>query len=274
MAGLICGVPVISTFHGFVDASDSDRLMGIKSRLVNVGSSKIVFVSERLRSHYVKNLGFSCKKLMTIYNGIDTTIFQPRRDEGIRRELGLEPHNVLIGALGNIRPSKGYDLFLRAARIVYDKHPHCRFVIAGQEAGSLYEELLQLRKDLCLEEVFFFLGFRKDTAKVLNNLDLFVLPSVSEGFSISTLEAMACGIPVVVTRSGGPEEIVSTGETGLVVDVGSPDKLAAAIEAINQNRDLFMSLSCAGLELVKERFSLNAMMDSYRKLYLKHKVRF
>lgn len=267
LAGLICRIPVISTFHGFVDTSDKERLMTFKSLLINIGSRKIVFVSDRLREQYVKDYGFSSKKSVTIYNGVDTTVFFPKKDDSIRKELGLGDEHILIGAVGNIRPAKGYDLFLKAARIIHDKYPECRFIIAGQGAGDLYEALLQLRKDLDLEKIFFFLGFRGDAAIVFNNLDIFVLPSVSEGFSISTIEAMACGLPLVVTRSGGPEEILLQGDVGKLVEAGVQTGLVSAIISLCRNCLLDVTFSYAGVRLVEEKFSANAMINNYQVLY-------
>lgn len=267
LAGMICKIPVISTFHGFVDSNTKDLFMPVKAWLINRGSCRIVFVSNRLREHFVKESGFSNIKSVTIYNGVDTSVFQPDQDDSIRKELGLGPETVLIGAVGNIRPAKGYEYFIRAARLVCDKYPECRFVIAGEGAGALYEELSSLRKRLDLEKSVFFLGFREDTAKVFNNLNVFVLPSVSEGFSIATIEAMACGLPVVVTRSGGPEEIISSGETGLLVEAGSCEKIAAAIEWLHQNRPAAIILAEAGRRFARRCFSIQAMGDSYQGLY-------
>jgi len=225
-----------------------------------------VFVSDRLKEHYVKKLGFADSKAVTIYNGVDNSVFYPRKDDTIRNELGLSAGNILIGAVGNVRPAKGYDIFLKAARQVYDQHSECRFVVAGQGNGALYESLLDLRKDLGLEEVFHFIGFKQDTAKVFNNLDIFVLPSVSEGFSISTIEAMACGVPVVVTRSGGPEEIIENGENGLTVDSG-PEDIAWGIMRILEKVEFRNFIKNKGLAEVDEKFSLKAMVNQYKLFY-------
>src|SRR5690606_4102639 len=109
----------------------------------------------------------------------------------IRKELGLGRDHVLIGSIGNIRPAKGYDHLLRAASLIAKHHPECRFVIAGQGSGALYEGLLRLRKELGLEDKVHFIGFRDNIHDILSDLDIFVLPSTSEGFSIVTLEAIA-----------------------------------------------------------------------------------
>jgi glycosyltransferase involved in cell wall biosynthesis len=265
LAGMICRVPVISTFHGFVDANDMERLMWLKRLLINLRSRKIVFVSDRLREHYVQHLGFSERKSVTIYNGVDTSIFYPQKNDSIRKGLGIGTKHVVIGAVGNIRPSKGYDLFLKAARLVYDQHPECRFVVAGQGAGPLYQKLLKLRDDLGLKDVFFFIGFRSDTDLVYNNFDLFVLPSTSEGFSISTIEAMACGLPVIVTRSGGPEEIVSENRVqGTVVECNEFD-IANAMNRYLEEKGFLPKYD--SFELVANKYSLSSMVERYTRLF-------
>jgi len=266
LAGMVCRVPVVSTFHGFVDLSYEDRLMPLKRRIINLGSEKIVFVSDRLREYYIRNFGFSPFKSITIHNGVDTSVFHPKRDDSIRKEIGLDPKNILIGAVGNIRPAKGYDIFLRAARLIHEKQPECRFVIAGQGSGALYDSLLILRKELELERVFFFLGHREDAAQVYNNLDIFVLSSVSEGFSISTIEAMACGIPVVVTRSGGPDEIVQDYKNGIIVNFNEVD-IANAVISMVENIEVKRDGSIYTYEEILNKFSLSRMIEMYQNCY-------
>jgi glycosyltransferase involved in cell wall biosynthesis len=141
-----------------------------------------------------------------------------------------------------------------------------KIVIAGHGAGGLHERLLELRARLGLEAQVFFLGFRADVAALLRNLDIFVLSSTTEGLSISTIEAMACGLPVVVTRSGGPEEIVRDNDNGLLVDVGSPDQIAAAIERIAGDAALRQVLS-ANASRAAVRFGETAMIADYEALY-------
>ncbi len=267
LVGLICHVPVISTFHGFADTSNKERLMSIKRCLVNLGAKKIVFVSDRLREHFVREYRFSVEKSVTIYNGIDTSVFKPQPDCSIRKELGLTPENVLIGAVGNIRPAKGYEYFLKAARLIHEKHPECRFVIAGEGSGVLYDDLLKLRNELSLQDIFFFLGFRDDVPKVLNNFDIFVLSSVSEGFSISTIEAMSCGIPVVVTRSGGPEEIILDGENGIMVESKDYIGISEAIIKIMRFIQFKNNIINSGYKLVYEKFSHLSMIKNYKEVY-------
>ncbi len=267
LAGLICRVPVVSTFHGFVDTSETERLMRIKCRLLNMGSQKIVFVSNKLSTHYLHTHGISPQKAVTIHNGIDISVFRPKKDESIRRRLGIGPDHMLIGALGNIRPAKSYDLFLKVARLVHDKFPDTRFVIAGQGSDTLYESLLRLRKQLNLEHAFHFLGFMQNAAEFLNNLDIFVITSLSEGFSMSTIEAMACRIPVIVTRSGGPEEILSHGYSGIVTEC-SESGLYSAIKTYLNDSTLMHSLVRNAYDEVTKEYSLKRMLNCYEASYI------
>ncbi|ALC16854.1 glycosyl transferase, group 1 [Desulfuromonas soudanensis] len=267
MAGLICRVPVISTIHGFVDTNEKERLMSLKTKIINLGSKKNVFVSNQLREYFVKNFGFVAEKSMTIYNGVDTTVFYPRKDDSIRREYGIGPEHTVVGAVGNIRSAKGYDIFLKAAKIIHEQHPESRFIVAGQGSGKLYDELIQLRRSLKLEEVFHFIGFQNDAAKVFNNFDIFVLPSISEGFSISTIEAMACGLPIVVTKSGGPEEILQNTKTNIITEKTSPIDIANNItKFITKINKKNLKIAIVD-ESCETKFSLKKMVSSYSLLY-------
>lgn len=264
LAGLICRVPVISTFHGFVDTSQRERFKKLKSSLINAGSRKIVFVSNHLKDHFIQKSGILPSKATTIYNGVDTSTFNQKRDDSIRRELGVAPEQALIGAIGNIRPAKGYEYLLRAARLVLDEHPQCRFLIAGQATGELYNRLIELRRNLGLENVFFFIGYRKEIEKILNNLDIYVLSSTSEGFSISTIEAIACDLPVVVTESGGPEEIVTDSVNGIVVKTKSEQSLARGILKLLRKNRLKQKTDKS---YIRDNYSVKQQNEKYQKLY-------
>lgn len=267
LAGLICRRPVVSTFHGFVDAEKRDRFLKIKFSLINCGSKKIVFVSHQLKKHYLGMYGLNEGKVVTIHNGVDLAAYS-RSDSGkIRKELGLGRDHILIGSIGNIRPAKGYDHLLRAASLMAKRHPECRFVIAGQGSGTLYEGLLRLRKDLGLDDKVHLLGFRDNIHDILSDLDIFVLSSTSEGFSIVTLEAIASRVPVIVTKSGGPEEIVDN-ESGILVSPGDEQELAKAISSLVLDKSLGDTYVGNAYDNVLEKFSLQSMINQYVRLYL------
>jgi glycosyltransferase involved in cell wall biosynthesis len=266
LAGLLCGVPVVATFHGAVDVDGRNRLRGLKFALINAGSRRVVFVSDHLRQHILAGARLAPERTTRIYNGIDLACHAPQRGTTLRQELGLHDTDILIGAVGNLRPAKGYDVLLQAAALLAARDTRFKIVIAGHGSGQLHQHLLALRARLGLEGRVFFLGFRADVVDFLHNLDIFVLSSITEGLSISTIEALACGLPVVVTRSGGPEEIVHHENNGLLVDVGSPGQLAAAVERIATDAVLARALSTNALRSAA-RFDESAMLADYEALY-------
>lgn len=267
LAGLLTRKPVVATFHGAVDIGESERLKGLKFGAINLGARCIVAVSDSLRENIVKRTPLKAGKTRVIYNGIKTADFQRPRSDALRLQYGWPREDIIVGSLGNIRSAKGYDILLRAAALLRDKPVTCRFVIAGEGKPGLYDDLLNLRAELGLEETVHFPGFNTDPAGFLSNLDLFLLPSTSEGFSIATIQAMASGLPVIVTRSGGPEEIVTHGENGWMVDTGSPKAIAEAVEKLATDRDLGEILSTKGQKHAAITFDIDTMLSAYQEVY-------
>ena len=146
--------------------------------------------------------------------------------------------------------------------------PSARFVIAGQgNQGGLYGKLRRMREELGLKETVQFIGFVADPAGFLSNLDLFLLSSISEGFSISTIQAMAANLPVIVTRSGGPEEIVTHGINGWTVSAGSPVAIAEAVVKLAGDPDLCTTLAEEGRRHAVTNFDIKSMLLAYSNVY-------
>jgi glycosyltransferase involved in cell wall biosynthesis len=267
LAGLLSGVPVISVLHGQSDINTKERFASLKAAVVRRGSRKIVCVSENLRAEIAARLRLPDASCAVIPNGVDVEAFQPGRDLSIRRSLGLAEDTLLVGSIGNVRAPKAYDVLLRAASILLSRSAKLHFVIAGEISGALGEELLELRRKLGIEAHTTFLGLRPDVATVLRNLDIFALSSRTEGFSIACIEAMACGVPVVATRSGGPQHILDQ-DTGILVAPNSPEELAAGIARLAQSLELRQRFAAAGPKRVQEHFSLPRMLASYESLLL------
>jgi glycosyltransferase involved in cell wall biosynthesis len=266
LAGLISRTPVVSILHGQSDVPRAGRLAWLKAALVRNGSRRAVFVSGNLQKDLAARLALPTTRCRVIPNGVDLSAFRPGRDDSIRRELGLSDDTLLVGAVGNIRKPKAYEVLLHAAAKVLALAPRLHFVIAGEATGPLADELLQLRRELGIEAHVTFLGLRSDVATVMRNLDLFVLSSRTEGFSIACIEAMACGTPVVATRSGGPEQILTEG-CGILVPVDHPDELAQAIYALASDSARRAQLAAFALLRVQQEFSLARMLSRYEDLF-------
>jgi glycosyltransferase involved in cell wall biosynthesis len=271
------GIPVVSTLHGEPDIDPGDRLLGLKLRILSGSRNRLVFVSESLRSH-VASLGrVAMERAVVIHNGIDCGLFRPPvvgvSGEGeddratVLAGWGLPAGATVVGAVGNVRSSKDYPILLRATRRLLDSGADVHTVIAGQATGELFEELLSLRSELGLEGRVHFVGFLDDVARAVRAFDVFALSSSDEGFSLVTVQAMATGLPVVATRSGGPEEIVQDGVTGRLVPTGDPEALAGAIARVLSSPDRGRAMGAAGRSRATDSFSLDTMIRGYDRLY-------
>lgn len=267
LAGMVTRTPVVSVFHGAVDVSEGDRLMAIKIAAINAGSGRIVSVSEGLQEDLKGRTTLRGDRMQVIYNGVPTGSTAGGDGARLRRELGLPAESVLVCSVGNVRSAKGYQFLVDAAGILKDRAPHIHFLIAGQGKGSLYDGILESRAEQGVTDTVHFLGFRSDGMWLLESSDLFLLPSTSEGFSISTIEAMSAGLPVIATRSGGPQEILTPEVDGLLIEPGSGQAIADAVLALAADPERRVALAAAASRTVAERFSLAAMIEAYEGVY-------
>lgn len=267
LVGRLTGVPVICTFHGQPDLPPDERFRAAKLRIIDRRSNRITFVSEALRRWFLERTSLTPARTAVVHNGIDPARFAPTRDRSFRDEIGARPDQILVGAIGNLRRSKDYPTLLRAAAVLHGATAAYRFVIVGHTEERLYAELLALRASLGLDDVVAFTGFREDVERILNALDLFIITSNAEGFSLATVQAMACGVPVVATRCGGPEEIIDDGVTGILTEPGEPELLASAIQRLGHDADLRLRLTAAARGIAANRFSIDAMIRGYEALY-------
>jgi glycosyltransferase involved in cell wall biosynthesis len=166
--------------------------------------------------------------------GIDTGAVRRGADPRAERaRLGVRDDEILIGTVANLRATKGYPDLLLAARAVIDRLPNVRFVAVGR--GPLEDELRAEHARLGLGTRFEFVGFRPDAVPVMSAFDVFCLPSHHEGLPVALMEALALGLPAVVTRVGGVAELVTDGDDAVIVPPGQPDALADALIALAQD---------------------------------------
>jgi len=267
MAGLLARKPVIATFHGMVDVGPNERFRGAKLWLMNRGVTRFVAVSKNLRDAIEREGLLDASRCDVIYNGIDLVRYGRSNNRELRERLGVADDTILIGSLGNVRPAKAYDLLIKAARRVIDQRPDAHFVIAGDAKNSLHKKHAALADELGVSDHIHFIGFCNDSAGYLAQLDYFLLTSTSEGLSIATIEALATGLPAVVTRCGGPEEIVTPDQDALMVDIDA-DAIAEGVLRLLGDRALAVRIGQKGVETASARFSMEAMLGAYSTLYL------
>lgn len=267
LAGWLTHTPVVGTFHGMVDIRPDERFRRAKLWVLQRGIRRYVAVSRSLAEAVAREGLLDPARTSVIYNGIDTARYARGRAGQLRARLGLPEDAIITGSVGNVRPAKAYDVLIEAAARLLPAHPGLHFVIAGHIKRDLMATLERLMHERGVAERVHFIGFADDTAAFLSDVDVFVLSSSSEGFSLSVVEALASGLPAVVTRCGGPEEIATADHDALMVPTGDPAALAQAIERVLSDPALAARLGAAGRKTVRRRFEVDAMVAAYETLY-------
>jgi glycosyltransferase involved in cell wall biosynthesis len=269
LAGALTGIPVIPTYHGQVDSSPR-RLAATSLKLAAVRrfATRVVVVSRYLRDDLVSKANFKPSHIEIIYNGV---VFK-HIDSGMeptekKRQMGFDLSDRLVVMVANLHVDKGYEYFVRAARLMTDQMEHLQFLIIGEgpdHIRTMIEHEIRINN---LSNRVHMLGYREDVAEILTVTELFMLSSISEGLSIATIEAMGAGVPVVVTASGGPEEIVTDGETGLIVPTADAQALAEKGLTVLRDSHLANRLALSGQLHVREKFQIGHMIKQYEALY-------
>jgi glycosyltransferase involved in cell wall biosynthesis len=228
------------------------------------GVDRLLAVSFALRECLGKRFGVD--KVTCVHNAVELAQIRVTADaQDLRKELGLDQRDFVIGTMGRLHPVKGLEIFLRAARIIKDHGNRAKFLIAGD--GPL-KGRLQARAQQCgLGNEVMFLGHRSDAYNILGLMDVFVLPSLSEGMPLVLLEALALGRPVVATAVGGIPEVVEHEISGLLVPAGNHDDLAAGCLRVMADPVLAQELGHAGRKRVEEDFSADVMARNVANVY-------
>jgi glycosyltransferase involved in cell wall biosynthesis len=216
--------------------------------------------------------GVAEEQIKVAYNGIDLSLFDAdSRSQRVqyRKMLGIEDHVISVCMVANYRPIKGYEVFLRAAKVVAEQTSNVVFFAVGDfdEQDGYYSNLRELTKQLELEDRFIFLGPRSDVALILQAIDIGVMSSNSESFSNALGEYLAAGLPVVSTDVGGARESISSGENGYIVPVGDYQALGEKILEVISREDCVV-MGKASRERADRFFSLSSMVRRHQEIYL------
>jgi glycosyltransferase involved in cell wall biosynthesis len=228
---------------------------------------RVICVSHAVKDFVREAEGLPESRLEVIHNGIP---FSPSPSEArlgeLRRELGIAAWNRIVLMVANYdRPVKGVKEFLLAIPMIRAIVPDARFILIG--TGRREAEFHELARVLMIDDVFLMPGFRKDVHRFYELADLSVLTSYSEGLSITVLESMRHGVPVVVTDVGGNPEIVQNGRTGYLVPAGEREKFAAAVIRLLHDPALRESFGSEARRVTAEGFDLNTVMQRYGSIY-------
>lgn len=210
-------------------------------------------------------------RTFVIFNGVDLETFRPGLDKSSCREsVGLPEGSLVVGTVGRLHPTKGQDTFIRAAHRVVQHREDVHFVIAGEDisAGRTWEAHLKaLAQSLGLAERVHFTGFRRDVPRVMGAMDCFVLASDVDPIPRGTQEAMACGLPVVATLSGGNVELIEEGETGYLVPVKDADAMARRLMELLADSSLRDKVGLAARKWAETHFSRQVHAQKVTECY-------
>lgn len=237
------------------------------ARLANRLPHTVVCCSARAR-HVHAEIGYPPDKMIVVPNGFDLETFRPdpsARAE-VRRELSVPDGAPLVGLTARFSPEKDHANFFAAAAVVSRRRPEARFVLCGPDVGAENPVLRELAERAGVARHTHLLGVRTDVPRITAALDVAVSASRSEAFPLSVGEAMACGVPAVVTDAGDSATIV--GDTGEIVAVRDPDDLSEAILRMLSLGDRERTdLGLAARRRIEEHFSIATMVDRYEALY-------
>lgn len=258
------GLRIVFTEHGRL----SDAPASPKRRLVNPWLSRaathITSVSHDLKRHMVAE-GLPSARIEVVHNGIAVGSAPDRAAAtALRRELSLVPDDVVVGSVARLDPVKHLQTLVEAVDLLRSQGQHAVALIVGDgpERGHLEAEV----RARSLEGEVHFLGHREDARRWLPAMDIYVNCSISEGISLTILEAMAAGVPVVATSVGGTPEIVDD-QVGRLVPSRNAAALSSAIATLARQPALRAELGVAARTRVIERFTIESMVNRYFELY-------
>ena len=233
---------------------------------------RAIAISTVIKRNLLETCPLSDEKVEVLHDGVDIDVFSAARvsPEPIRREFKIRSDHVLLGMVGRFSPGKGHEDFLEAMATLREKFPKVRALIVGEASlgEHAYEaQIHQRAKELGLERLVTFTGFRRDIPAIMASFDIFVFPSHAEAFGGVVIEAMAMGKPVVSSNCDGVLDIVLHGETGLQVPPRSPHALANAIGSLIQDETRSRELGMAGAQRARQCFNLRRRSSQLTSTY-------
>ena len=229
---------------------------------------RVLSVSHDLKKLHARTTGFAADRIHVVHNGVDGRRFfpAPSTRARVRGELGLSEDEFCIGCVGNLLPVKDHLTVLRAVESIAGHLGGWRLIIVGEGSERPTLEAF-IANHPEFEGRVLLTGTSDRVPELLQAMDVYVLPSLSEGISNSLLEAMSSGLPVIATDTGGNPEVVVDGESGLLFPVGGSARLAEQLMELHRRRDVRARLAQQAIRRVREEFSIDSMIRKYAQVY-------
>lgn len=254
------GVPAISTVHTSLWRRRRDVL---QRRLAPTCPARVIAVSESARQTYLSHGLGKPQQVVTIHNGIALTP-APGAGAAVRRELGIAPDALVAVMVSALRWEKAHDVAIEAARILRLRFPNLRLLIVGQ--GTMREQIHRQAREL--GDAVVLPGMRRDVMRVLDAADVCLHPSRHEAFPSTIIEAMAAGVPVIATATGGIPEIVISPRVGVLIPAPpQPGPLSAALADLLSRPERRRAIADCGRAAYAQRFTAGPWVERTRALY-------
>jgi glycosyltransferase involved in cell wall biosynthesis len=256
------GVKVVETYYG---GGEGSRRWLVPGRVISRLVAREIAVSEAARASLIR-AGYPAEKIAVIPNGRDLSRFRSGIGrEVIRGELGVDGTAPLVGVGGRLEPRMGHAEILEAWPSVVAEFPAARLVVIGD--GALRRRLEGRVRELGLVGRVLFAGSARDLARVLDAIDLMVLPSLSDGMALTAIEASAMGRPVIATAVDGVPEVIREARTGRLVPPGDPAALSRAIRGVLRDPVGAQRMGRAARDFVLARFSVEHQVGATTRVY-------
>lgn len=261
------GGRLVWSFHGFADGDAFPLRRRLASRLLSVGTDRLVAVCRHSAEIFSERTGIAAHRFEVLYNGVDTRRFAPAQDRAARKAaLGIDPGRLVVLTVANLTAIKDHRSLVRVvASLASAEAVLPRFLFVGE--GPLRADLKALIDSLGLRDTIDLVGSSGQVADYLAAADAFVLPSRLEGMSNAILEAMASGLPVIANAVGGNPELVAHGQTGLLCEAGDPGAMVAALRRLMSDADLRQRMGHAARRRAQDMFSIDSMITGYADFY-------
>lgn len=248
IVGKILNIPVLTTLHGFQKAKDCKNVKFFTA------------VSHEVKQHYIEN-GVDEKNITVILNG-----FNPNINNNKEKLEHVDTYNkYVLGNMGGLCAVKRQGLLIEALKYVAEKYKDILLILAG--TGAMEEALKEQVKELNLQDKIVFTGHINSVSKFYNSLDLYVHTAIVEGFGMPILDAMACGVPVVVTDNRGSRSYIENNISGIILKNENPKHIAEQILKLIKDKDKAKQLAAAAKKDV-QNLKWEYLADQYENLMI------
>ncbi|MCP3178137.1 glycosyltransferase [Desulfuromonas sp. KJ2020] len=252
----ILGIKRISTCHGFISTDFKLRAYNSLDKWVLRRCEKVIAVSDGIKTE-LSQAGIQGRSIVTIPNAVAVPALSETQEyrHNTRNNLGVSKEDYLLGYVGRLSSEKGGIHLVEAFALLVDSGVRAKLLIVGD--GPEKDALIQLCKSKGIDHLVKFTGFLKNVEQLLPILDLFVLPSLTEGTPLALLEAMAAGVPVVATSVGGIPKVIKDDINGSLVPPGNPNALYAKIKWLISHPDHTGRLAKEGMETIRRDYGVD-----------------